>query len=104
MSGELEDFPLWKGRARVTDPGTSKEAAAHVKASGAAARIRTLALEAVGRYPGHTSSELARIYGFSDPRVLGRRLSELDRKGLVVRAEPRKCKVSGRSAATWRSL
>jgi len=57
----------------------------------------------VKRYPGHTATELERTAGVLG-RTFGRRLNELEFKGLVVRGNPRRCSVTNRLAAIWTIL
>lgn len=100
----LADVP----RARSTDPATSHQAAARVKASGALGRHQRAVLEAVQRFPGHTSAELAeRLVGNPDLAAVtdlyhevARRLPEL--AGVHVRkGGARPCAVRGSSCTTW---
>lgn len=65
--------------------------------------LRKHAVELVGKHPGKTARELATLSRFcaEDPRVLNRRLSEVERQALVVRGAPRRCEVTGRRAVTW---
>lgn len=86
--------------ARANDPLTSLEAAEHVTRTGIAAYQEQRAIAAVKAFPGMTSlelSEAARICRFE----LARRLPEAERHGNVIRGQVRKCRISGRSAATW---
>ncbi len=85
--------------ARTTDPGTSHAAAREIVPH--LAGLRLAAVEAVGRHPGLTATELSRAEGITDPRVLNRRLGECESMGLVRRGPARVCSVTGRSAATW---
>jgi hypothetical protein len=85
--------------ARATDPPQSHEAADAIRPHLADLQARTL--EAIRAHPGHTSTELARLYGFADPRVFNRRASELHKAGLIVARNVRRCTVTGRNAAEW---
>lgn len=88
-----------KALARRADPESSQESAEEI--------LRRLgqrqrhALECVRKKPGLTQLELGREFPSSDPRAVGRRLNELEREGLLVRGEARKCSVSGKRAQTW---
>lgn len=93
------DNPI--GLFRKTDPDTSREAAEHVVRTGRLKAAQGDALRWVREHPGLTATELAHRVGVFDPRVLNRRLPELERMDLVVRGEPRTCTVTGRRAAVW---
>lgn len=86
--------------ARRTDPETSHEAAAHVVNSGTQRVQQDETVAAVGKYPGHTALEIADHLGI-DRYMLGRRLSECEKAGRVVRGPARTCSVSERRAHTW---
>lgn len=85
--------------ARTTDPETSKLAA--VEAAESAAELQQWAADCVAESPGCTQRELGMRYCSTDPRKIGRRLNECDRRGMVRRGPKRACKVSGRQAETW---
>jgi len=61
------------------------------------------AVELVHAWPCKTARELATVSPLcaEDPRVLNRRLSEVEKQGLLVRGPTRRCEVTGRKAATW---
>lgn len=59
------------------------------------------ALGFVSDYPGRTAQELAKIAGDNGSRTIGRRLPELERKGLIERGAARQCAITGRLATTW---
>ncbi len=61
---------------------------------------RQATLEAVRRHPGATHGELGRFMGV-DWFIPARRLSELEREGLVRKGEPRVCRVKGTKCLTW---
>ena len=63
--------------------------------------LQAAALALVTKHPGLTATELAHADGQGDPRVLNRRLPELEKAGLVMRGEVRRCERTGRRAATW---
>jgi hypothetical protein len=86
--------------ARNTDPSTSHEAAAEITASGLRAFQQAQTVSAIRAYPGHTMQELAALTGL-ERYMLGRRVSECETAGLVVRGIKRKCAVTGRSAEPW---
>lgn len=93
---EMFDAPI----ARRTDPLTSHEAAADITESGVRGRQMADVLTAVKRYPGRTSAELGSVSRF-DRWVAARRLPELEKKGLVVRGEARKCRITSKRSITW---
>ena len=85
---------------RNSDPVTSQLAADHIIRTGARAHQQHMAAAAVRAFPGRTSLELgqeARMCRF----MLARRLPECEEAGTVYRGPVRKCRVSGRQAATW---
>ena len=49
-----------------------------------------------------TDQEVSRFAGHSDPNYFRPRRNELVKMGLVVKAEPRVCSVTGKTALTWR--
>lgn len=85
-------------RARNTDPETSHEAAAAIAASGDLGRQQAVVLEAVKRWPGLTSLELASRLRL-DRYQVARRLPELERAGQVSKGPARR--VGKRSGVTW---
>ena len=86
--------------ARRTDPATSHEAAERVTADGSRAVQTAECLDAVARWPGCTSAELAVRMGCSR-YVPARRLPELRSVGAVANGPARKCSVTGKLALTW---
>lgn len=96
-------------RARATDPDTSHQAAAAIKATGALGEQQRDALQMVRLFPGSTTSELARrkveLLGAEGSwekwrHIFGRRLGEL--ADVHIRAgKARRCGVTGRRATTW---
>ena len=85
--------------SRKDHPETSAEAAAYI-----APKRREKQLRAFGfviENPGKTANELARISQDRDTRTIGRRLPELEKKGLVIRGGPRRCEITGRKATIW---
>lgn len=85
--------------SRPGDPEPSHNAADAITRHLQDRQRRVLAL--VFASPGRTTSELTAHYEYRDPRMIGRRLPELERMGLVFRGEPRKCEITGHSAAVW---
>lgn len=86
--------------AATADPITSHLAAEAVTQSGLRDRQALQVLEAVRRFPGKTSRELAAASGL-DRHMCGRRLGELRSSGLVRNGETRVCAVSGMKSLTW---
>jgi predicted transcriptional regulator len=87
--------------ARNSDPVSSKEAAADLVESGRQASQRMEVLVALKKHDRSTSRELATYAGL-DLHMVGRRMTELARLGLVIQGEPRQCKVGNRLACEWR--
>lgn len=85
--------------ARSAHPETSKEAARHIV--GKLPHLHELILERVRESPGLTASELAVKYAERDPRRIGRRLVELERRGLIYRSAVAICTVTDKRAAAW---
>lgn len=56
--------------------------------------------DAVRRYAGHTSYEIARM-SHIDRHVMSRRLPVLEREGRVCRGDIRVCAITGRRAHIW---
>lgn len=88
--------------ARNSDPESSKEAAREMTESGAIASQRMQVYVALKRHNNSTARELSAASGIT-VHVIGRRLTELDRLGLVVRGPIRVCKIGNRSATEWRA-
>lgn len=87
-----------KRLARRTDPVESQLAAVDVYAT--LSEMEEVALIWVGRYPGSTSTELDNLAKFRS-RVIGKRLFALECKGLIRRCQSRRCRITGKTAATW---
>jgi predicted transcriptional regulator len=85
--------------ARSTDPATSHEAARDIVLS--LADKQQHALSYVRNHPGSTATELARVSDDPDSRAIGRRLKELEEKGIIHRGTPRPCRHTTKKAATW---
>ncbi len=92
----LSDQPI----ARNTDPATSHKAADEITKSGKRATQQNQILEALATFQNCTSAELAQHMGL-DRYIVARRLPELRPKH-VLSGNARKCKVTGKSAMTWR--
>lgn len=86
-------------RARATDPQTSHMAASDAIRSGRMAEQHATVLAAVRSQPGRTALEHDRSHGWD--RIAGRRLSELERYGLVRKGPVRRCEAGGRPSVTW---
>ncbi len=87
--------------SRTGDPVTSYLAGEEMHAGGLAERQSEAILGLVTRHPGLTSRELADIAEGIDRHAIARRLPELERAGLVVRAGFRRCRAGGRVSVTW---
>jgi hypothetical protein len=85
--------------ARTDDPATSHEAARHAESR--LGLYQWGALQAVRSHPGMTATEMAHAQGWTDPRVINRRLVELERLGKVRATGARPCSRTGRRAMTW---
>lgn len=96
----LFDDPLLHGLSHHGDPASSFAAGAEHVASGRNAAQRAAVLAALRENPGATSDELADAMGI-DRHIPGRRLSELERAGLVRRGPTRASRISGRQGVTW---
>ena len=71
--------------ARRTDGGGSHAAAENIVETGRLDSNRRIALEAVARFPGHKSKELAELDGRLDRHEMARRLTDVrDKWGMVV--------------------
>jgi len=82
------------------DPETSREAARKLMAAGKLGLHRQIVLDGVKCCPGGTHSEIAAGTPL-DWLQVARRLSELERAGLVRKGEPRICRVKGSRCTTW---
>lgn len=75
--------PAPVARARASDPESSKAAAERMNASGATATHTQHVIDAVWKWPGRTSKELAKLDGTLDRHEFGRRLPEAEDAGDV---------------------
>lgn len=93
---------LFAWRTRTTDPDTSHEAAATLRANNGAklTEYQEFALAAVRSHPGLTAAELERQYDVPDGRIR-KRLHELFAAGKIMRGQKRKCRVTGGNAYPW---
>ena len=89
-----------KSRARGTDPETSKDAAAYITGSRAAAQSAAL-VALVETAPGRTTQELAALHAGLTRSQISRRAGELRDVGRLVAGPARRCAVTGRNATTW---
>lgn len=90
-------------RARASDPASSHEAADRHNQSGRASGNCAVVLNLVRLYPGLTSCELhqTQIETGLERHEVSRRLSDLERKGLVRKGPEKVCEVKGTSMVTW---
>jgi hypothetical protein len=107
VSAYHDPLPLFSYRAPKDEPPryrrgqtTSKLAADELVRSGSMAEQRALVLGIVKAAPGHTALEYDKLYLQRD-RCAGRRLSELERLGVVRKGDARRCEVGQRAAVTW---
>lgn len=94
------DVALDQPIARRSDPVTSQEAARSITDSGVRGEQHRIVLDLVKHHPRSTSLELAR-HGDIDRYIVARRLPELEKAGLVRKAEIRICRIGSRNALTW---
>ena len=99
--------PLPKGRARATDPETSWQAVESIPEKVLAGRCKVI-YDALAESPDLLSyREIhARLGGnnYCEAVEVMRRLADLRDKNFVTEAGKRRCRVSGRSATTWRAV
>lgn len=82
-------------RARASDPQSSHDAAERVEASGSANVQRQHVIDAVWKWPGRTSKQLAELDKELDRYQFGRRLPEAEEMGEVHRRD------GGRELTWW---
>ena len=89
--------------AAKADPISSKFAARHLISSGMHGRQTRAVLELVRAHPSLTSRELGALDDARglDRYVVARRLSDLERRGLVVKESARTCSIGLRLAVVW---
>lgn len=86
---------------RHSDPTTSRDAAAG--ADNSAKAMREVIAQAVMRWPGRTSRELASLMGV-EYAVVHKRMKELETEQRIRRggdAKQRRCSIGGRRCETW---
>lgn len=96
-------------RARRSDQRSSHAAAAEIEITGSAKKVRKFCLDAVCRFPGRTTRELATACGLGEAGIhdMGRRLQELARDGEIRRHDsdavppPERCTIGNRLATRW---
>jgi len=86
--------------ARRTDPDTSHEADEAVTRSGRRHTQREKVADALTRWPGRTTAELAEKMG-TDRYMVARRMSECETAGDALRGQKRRCNSTGKTAETW---
>jgi DNA-binding MarR family transcriptional regulator len=101
MSDATQQLGLFAPRARRSDPISSHDAADELEATGRLRVQQQVVLDAVHRFPGLTSRELAG-QAHLDRYMVARRLSELQAGGLITRGPLRVCALGQRRAVTWR--
>ena len=102
-TGRRHIGPVATPASRRDDPESSHQAEAEHTQTGRRADQQRQAAEAVRRWPGRTSSELARLSGM-DRHALGRRLPEIEAgegPGQILRAGERRDPETGRSGVRW---
>jgi hypothetical protein len=91
-------------RARRSDPSSSHEAAASIERTGTDEDQAAAVLEALNRFPGSTSAELAHFTKY-DRHMVARRLPELVAERKVRQAAPNghtvPCRMSGKKVCRW---
>ena len=103
-----KDLPLFpvghETGSKPSDPPTSAAAFEWLNRSGLLGELQREALGAVRTYQGRTAQELDRLMrkdGQEDHVRLARRLSELERHGLIYQGPTRPDAHSGRQCVTW---
>lgn len=86
--------------SRSSDPETSHCAADEITGDGSRSRMMRLALEVVRANPGCTANELDQLCNCKDGAIR-KRLTDLEKLGLVKTGEVRKSKVTGKMNQTW---
>lgn len=92
--GLIADVP----RSRLNDPETSHEAAEQIRRSGVLAGHQTAILNAVKRWPGLSSLEIAARLQL-DRHQVARRLKEIETAQRIRRGEAKH--INGRNHLTW---
>lgn len=99
----MNDFPNTEPLVRKDDPITSHISADELTASGKRSRQKMIVLDALRRFPGSTSQELAMKSGLNNDMV-HKRLPDLRRDNFACNGDPRRCKVTHKLALTWIDL
>lgn len=103
MTDLLSDYP----RSRAYDPDSSHRAADEVKASGRLAKQQHAVLQAIQRWPGSTSAELAHQLNGGAPDPIGATYHMVARRAPelmpihIRRGASRVCSVTGNAVSTW---
>lgn len=88
--------PAPVARARASDPESSKAAAAEMNETRLVATQTQQVIDAVWKFPGRTSKELAELDGVLDRHTFGRRMSNAEATGEIHRR-----KVYGKRDLCW---
>lgn len=96
-------IPVGPARARNSDPETSHEAASRHNRSGKSKANCEIVLALVRAWPGMTSVELhgTQVDSCLERHEVSRRLSDLERKGLVRKGPEKVCEVKRTKMVTW---
>ncbi|MCG7984760.1 MAG: winged helix-turn-helix domain-containing protein [Candidatus Thiodiazotropha lotti] len=86
-------------RCRSDDPTSSQIAAINLSEK-EVSRQGSLCLAAVTLAPGLSAREMANRFSL-DYHMIARRLSEVEKMGLIKRGEMRRCKISNRTVQVW---
>lgn len=89
-----------RGKYRVNDPRTSRDAAEAHAASQRMEGNKLVVFAAVMRHPGQTGAEIGEVTGKGQHEAV-RRLNDLRRMKLVYQGERRGCRVKGSQMVTW---
>ncbi len=90
----------WPPASAAADPSTSHEAEKRITNSGARQTQAERVLDAVRRFPLHTSAELAGKVNLNRWQV-ARRLPDLQHQGKVRQAGKRICGATGAMSVMW---
>lgn len=86
----------------MTTRETSRESFQQLLESGKLPEAQAKILRAVVGGPDRTSGEICAALELHNVNAWRARFTELQSRGLIVESGTRKCKISGRSALTWR--
>ncbi len=87
--------------SHAADPSTSYQAAERFARSGKLGHHHQLVLDGVRRCPGGTHMEIAAVIPELSWLQVVRRLSELQKAGLIQKGEPRTCTIKSSKCSTW---